>query len=308
MFRSMFTLVLTGLILFAGAGLTQAASRAQPLAANQVEIGKVQGQLRALGFLREPVTWRLDAATRSALRDFQALWHLSATGSLNQATERALQRDLDRRLHLVHGALGTAPLTIGDVGRPVAELQGDLRRLGYDPGPVDGAFMYATGRALMRFQAAHGLAVTEVLDPATYALLEQWMRNPTLPTRTASSAGAPPTGRAPSAPPPVRVLHMIATAYGPSYQDNYPYGPVDYFGAPLEPGMVAVDPAVIPLGSRVYVTGYHFPGLPPGGFQGVAADTGGAIVGNRLDIYLDAPSATVRQFGIQAVTVYVQGK
>ena len=308
MSRSMLTVALAGLILFAGAGLTQAASRAQPPPANRVEIGKVQGQLRALGFLREPVTWRLDAATRSALRDFQAQWHLPATGSLNQAAEQALQKDLQRRLHLVHGSLGLAPLTIGDVGRPVAELQGELRRLGYDPGPVDGAFMYATGQALMRFQAAHRLAVTEVLDPATYALLERWMRDPTLPAETGSTSSAPPAAQARPTPPAVRVLHMIATAYGPSYQDNYPYGPVDYFGAPLEPGMVAVDPALIPLGSRVYVTGYHFPGLPPGGFQGVAADTGGAIVGNRLDIYLDAPSATVRQFGIQTVTVYVQGK
>lgn len=41
-------------------------------------------------------------------------------------------------------------------------------------------------------------------------------------------------------------------------------------------GTVAVDPAVIPLGSELYVEGY---GLA------VAADTGGDIKGHRIDLY-----------------------
>lgn len=41
-------------------------------------------------------------------------------------------------------------------------------------------------------------------------------------------------------------------------------------------GLIAVDPKVIPLGSRVYVDGYGY---------AVAADTGGAIRGNKVDVF-----------------------
>jgi len=41
-------------------------------------------------------------------------------------------------------------------------------------------------------------------------------------------------------------------------------------------GLIAVDPKVIPLGSRVYVDGYGY---------AIAADTGGAIRGNKVDVF-----------------------
>ena len=45
-------------------------------------------------------------------------------------------------------------------------------------------------------------------------------------------------------------------------------------GIPVAPGMVAVDPDVIPLGSTVIIDGQEY----------LAADTGGAIKGNHVDI------------------------
>ncbi|EQD34508.1 3D domain protein, partial [mine drainage metagenome] len=86
-----------------------------------------------------------------------------------------------------------------------------------------------------------------------------------------------------------QTITMVATAYGPSAADNYPYGATDYFGKPLVAGDVAVDPSVIPLGTRLYITGYSSPYLPAGGFYAVARDTGGAIQGKRVDIY-DQPA------------------
>ena len=104
---------------------------------------------------------------------------------------------------------------------------------------------------------------------------------------------------------PGETLSLVATAYGPSLKDNYPYGAVDYYGNALKPGDVAVDPRVIPLGTRLYVTGYHSSLLPAGGFYAVAVDTGGAIKGNRIDLYINAPDSRVLTFGIQNVKVTI---
>lgn len=40
--------------------------------------------------------------------------------------------------------------------------------------------------------------------------------------------------------------------------------------------VIAVDPSVIPLGTRVYVEGYG---------EAIASDTGGAIKGHKIDVF-----------------------
>jgi uncharacterized protein YabE (DUF348 family) len=49
--------------------------------------------------------------------------------------------------------------------------------------------------------------------------------------------------------------------------------------------VIAVDPGVIPLGTKVYVEGYGY---------AVAADTGSAIKGNKIDVFLPSKSAAYR--------------
>lgn len=63
------------------------------------------------------------------------------------------------------------------------------------------------------------------------------------------------------------------------------------------PGMkvIAVDPSVIPLGSKVYVEGYG---------TAIAGDTGGAIKGNKIDIFMPDKSAAT-QFGRKTVKIKV---
>ena len=60
-------------------------------------------------------------------------------------------------------------------------------------------------------------------------------------------------------------------------------------------GTVAVDPSLIPMGSRIAIPGYG---------MGVAADTGGAIVGARIDIWFPSV-AQAREWGSRTVTVTV---
>ncbi|MCY0902929.1 MAG: 3D domain-containing protein [Firmicutes bacterium] len=103
------------------------------------------------------------------------------------------------------------------------------------------------------------------------------------------------------APPPIA---MVATAYDGSAACNGHWGAVDYFGDPLRFGDVAVDPAVIPLGTRLFISGYADPDLPAGGFFATAVDTGGAIRGDRIDIFM-ASATQAQNFGIRGVKVTV---
>ncbi|PAV28844.1 cell wall-binding protein [Virgibacillus profundi] len=59
--------------------------------------------------------------------------------------------------------------------------------------------------------------------------------------------------------------------------------------------VIAVDPNVIPLGTKVYVEGYG---------HAVAADTGGAIVGNRIDIHLPTKDQAY-DWGRRTVTITI---
>lgn len=65
-------------------------------------------------------------------------------------------------------------------------------------------------------------------------------------------------------------------------------------GEPLTAGYsIAVDPNVIALGSTVYINGQEYK----------AQDTGGAIKGNRIDMYFDNHAEAV-EFGVQYMEVY----
>ena len=90
-----------------------------------------------------------------------------------------------------------------------------------------------------------------------------------------------------------KVYNMEATAYTAYNGDGW--GNKTASGMTTAVGVVAVDPNVIPLGTRLYIEGY---GLA------VAGDTGGAIKGNRIDLFFNT-SNECYQFGRQDVTVYV---
>lgn len=60
-------------------------------------------------------------------------------------------------------------------------------------------------------------------------------------------------------------------------------------------GVVAVDPAVIPLGTKLFVEGYGY---------ATAADTGGYIKGNRIDLFFDTKEEAMK-FGRRKIKVYV---
>lgn len=96
-----------------------------------------------------------------------------------------------------------------------------------------------------------------------------------------------------------------ATAYTAAASENGKWGAVDYFGDKLKVGTIAVDPKIIPLGTKLYVTGYDYNGLPQGGMVATATDTGGAIKGKRIDIFVPGVTSQARSFGFQNVKVFI---
>jgi 3D (Asp-Asp-Asp) domain-containing protein len=94
------------------------------------------------------------------------------------------------------------------------------------------------------------------------------------------------TGRSESGFDVLQTLTVVATAYIA--------GGRTASGVPAEPGVIAVDPSVIPLGTKLYIRGI---GIVR------AEDTGGAIQGNRIDICVSSAWAA-DQWGVRTIQIY----
>jgi len=106
---------------------------------------------------------------------------------------------------------------------------------------------------------------------------------------TGTSGGTTPSGLNYS-----KKMSMTATAYS-AFKKGGGYG-TTASGRTAKYGVVAVDPKVIPLGTNLYVEGYGY---------AIAADTGGAIKGNKIDLCFEKPNSELMAFGRQTVTVYI---
>jgi 3D (Asp-Asp-Asp) domain-containing protein len=94
-----------------------------------------------------------------------------------------------------------------------------------------------------------------------------------------SASPAPPAANAPG------TITVTATGYSmPGHTST---------GLPVGPGIVAVDPSVIPLGTRMTIPGYG---------EGVAADTGGAVSGYTIDLWFPT-FADALAWGRRTVTI-----
>ncbi|UQZ37118.1 hypothetical protein C2I18_28425 [Paenibacillus sp. PK3_47] len=102
-----------------------------------------------------------------------------------------------------------------------------------------------------------------------------------------------------------KVLQVKASAYSSAASENGKWGAVDYFGNTLKLGTIAVDPSVIPLGTKVLVTGHSHPGLPDQAFMATATDIGSAIKGKRIDIFIPGSQSFVADFGYQYVNLFI---
>ena len=168
-------------------------------------------------------------------------------------------------------------LFIGSRGDDVVQVQQALNSKGYWCGTADGIFGPNTYSAVIRFQRETGLDIDGIVGPQTKKALGLEYSPP---------AYTPSRG--------ARTLTLVATGYCPCAKCNYPYGgQPSYLGYPLKKGIVAVDPRVIPMGSRLYIEGYG---------DAIAADQGNAIKGNRIDLCFSTHQQALN-WGIKTVKV-----
>ena len=91
-----------------------------------------------------------------------------------------------------------------------------------------------------------------------------------------------------------RTITMRSTAYTSDPSENGGYS-TTAMGTAIRYGVAAVDPNVIPLGTRLYIEGYGY---------ARAEDTGGAIKGNKIDLVFGSKSQS-NNWGRRTVRVTI---
>ena len=177
-----------------------------------------------------------------------------------------------------YSSLFCSKVELGMNGSAVQIVNYMLMDTGYLAGGADGIFGSATEDAVKRFQADYGLDVDGIVGSQTMAALSE-----------ASGREAPAEEGVGSYQ---RRIVMDASAYTADDPGNSGFTAT---GLRLRRGMVSVDPDVIPLGSQLYIEGYGY---------ATAEDTGGSIVGNRIDLAMDSITEALN-FGRREVVVYV---
>ncbi len=172
---------------------------------------------------------------------------------------------------VVLAAPGDRDLSVGMQGDDVFYLQRILTDAGFYMGDLDGVFGSQTKRAVREFQQSNDLEANGVATNLTFKYLSRYNVEPDRYTRS---------------------LNMRATAYS-AYDPGC--GSYTAGGHLVRKGLVAVDPSVIPLGTRLYIVGYGF---------AVADDTGGSIQGDRIDLAFESRADAI-QFGVRDVLVYI---
>jgi uncharacterized protein YabE (DUF348 family) len=117
----------------------------------------------------------------------------------------------------------------------------------------------------------------KIINVGTKVLVAQVSRGSSSSNSSATASAAPSGGRE---------FYVSSTAYTASCNgcSGYTATGINLKSNP-NVKVIAVDPSVIPLGTKVYVEGYGY---------AVAADTGGAIKGNKIDVFFPSKSDAYR--------------
>jgi 3D (Asp-Asp-Asp) domain-containing protein len=174
-----------------------------------------------------------------------------------------LQLELGRRAQQLHALVASAQQTIAELAQTRAERSA-----------------YVSSLASERTLNARRISRLDAQARASAASI------PPAQTTAAQAASASVTTAAnPAAPAAGTTLVVTATGYSLAGRTST--------GLSTGWGVVAVDPSVIPLGTRLTIPGYG---------EGVAADTGGDVHGSTIDLWFPT-SAEAAAWGRRTVSI-----
>jgi 3D (Asp-Asp-Asp) domain-containing protein len=201
-----------------------------------------------------------------------------------------LERATDRNRRLV-AALGRQLERLDAVEQTLAASRAELAE---SLSAAEAAQQDLEQRVAAKRSYLAGLRSEQELTSARAAALEQRARQAARTSEQLASAPVsaastpvdkPPAEQESLGTPGTRTLVVDAVAY------HLPGRTAS--GLPVGPGVVAVDPAVIPLGTRMYVPGYG---------SAIAADVGSAVRGTIIDLWFPT-TAQARAWGRRTVTI-----
>ncbi|MBQ9496387.1 MAG: peptidoglycan-binding protein [Selenomonadaceae bacterium] len=280
------------------------------------EVKEVQEYLIAQCLLNESADGVYGQATVNAIKNFQSALGLEADGVCGAETYKLLRAAAYNEIDVtnyrpgdyvpeppktVSGAVNSALNIVGTVveaatqyagvgdviklgmeGDGVVYLQNKLAERGFYDGEADGLADADVIDALKDFQSSCGMQADGICGRRTYSALEDEAQPLELNDYEFSS----------EVPDFSRVIRVEATAYSSAEPGLNAYTAL---GTLCQRGVIATDPSIIPLGTRVFIPGYGY---------AVAEDTGGAIVGHKIDVAFDT-IAECYEFGRQFIDIYI---
>lgn len=153
------------------------------------DVTDVQQRLRELGYFQGTPTGYFGSSTQDAVTRFQINQNISVNGIVDSQTRSALFSTATARFYpndllppppqpsgdFSSGRYNEAAvpevLRYGSSGEAVRRLQQQLRRKGYNPGPIDGVFGSQTENAVRQFQLANNLMPDGTVGPETLTAL-----------------------------------------------------------------------------------------------------------------------------------------
>ncbi|SFP58731.1 peptidoglycan-binding protein [Salibacterium halotolerans] len=242
------------------------------------EVKELQTLLEDRGLLQSSdVNGTYDENTASAIKDYQNKFDLSEDGIAGPVTVGSLEI-----------------LSQGDEGEAVEYLQESLSNLGHYEGEADGVFSEDLHQAVIDFQRSQNILVDGLAGPQTFGTInaeineaeraeQRQAEQEQEAAETSKNHNESVAAESSSSEQEGRTINVSATAYT---ADCAGCSGVTATGVNLNANpsakVIAVDPDVIPLGSKVHIEGYG---------TYTAADTGGSIHGNKIDVHMPSKSA-----------------
>lgn len=275
----------------------------------QTRLGQAEQRIAALQDRSDAVRKaRASAQNRLELAraDFQRAQHelaerlrqLYVEGDVDPLAVLLGAESLDEALSALDGLSRLATqdkAIVGELARAKVSLHVATSRLEARQKELDGllADARATRSALAGARAARasylaGLRRQKAFNQAQISNLTEQAAAAESQSETLVSSGGGGGGYVPG-PPPASGTKMTVSSTG------YCLTGTTATGVPVSYGIVAVDPNVIPLGTKMYVPGYG---------EGVAADTGSAVKGAMIDVWFPA-CAQAQAWGFKTVTITI---